>query len=214
MVGIITPWNYPLGIAFQSIPWVLACGNTAVLKPSELTPMTGMLLGEVIASAGRPLVEVAVGGGDVGAALVTGDIDAVVFTGSVATGRRIAAMAGERLLPAVLELGGKDAAIVCADADLEMAAKSIVGAAFFNAGQTCLAPERVFVVDAVHDEFVNRVAAHAARLRVGAGDDDRVGPLTVAAQVGVLKDRLDDACSPEVLESRIRAKPVSLRGSR
>jgi acyl-CoA reductase-like NAD-dependent aldehyde dehydrogenase len=193
VVGVIAPWNYPIGIPLQSIPYALGAGNAVVFKPSELTPRTGALLAECFAPAGDDVVVLAEGGGDVGAALVGAGVDKLVFTGSPGTAKRILAAAAEHLLPVILELGGKDAMIVCADADVDVAASAAVGAAFGNAGQTCMATERALVVDAVYDEFVEAVVDGAERLEVGPGPGAHVGRVTRVEQLDVIEARLDAA---------------------
>jgi acyl-CoA reductase-like NAD-dependent aldehyde dehydrogenase len=193
VIGVITPFNFPAGIPFQSIPWILAAGNTVVLKPSELTPRTGEWIGEVFRQGGLDLVTVVQGEGDVGAGLVASDLDGLVFTGSVPTGRRIAAAAGERLMPVVLELGGKDAMVVCDDADLERASAVAVGGAFINAGQACQAIERILVHEKAHDAFVKRLVERARAMRVGPADDAHVGAVTQPAQIEKVRRRIDAA---------------------
>ena len=165
VVGIISPWNYPFSIPASEILPALACGNAVVLKPSELTPLCALKLQELFLAAGLPagVLEVVVGDGITGAILISSDIDKLVFTGSVATGRRIAqaAAAREKLLPVVLELGGKDAMIVLEDADLEVATSAAVWGAFMNAGQTCLSVERCFVHRSRYERFVEACVVKA-----------------------------------------------------
>ncbi len=193
VIGVITPFNFPAGIPFQSIPWILAAGNTVVFKPSELTPETGEWIGEAFRRAGLDLVQVVQGEGGVGAELVASDLDGLVFTGSVPTGRRIAAAAGARLIPVVLELGGKDAMVVCEDADVERATGVAVGASFINAGQACQALERILVHEKVHDAFVNRLVERARAMRVGPGEDAHVGAVTQPPQIEKVRRRIDAA---------------------
>jgi acyl-CoA reductase-like NAD-dependent aldehyde dehydrogenase len=193
VIGQITPWNYPVGITGQALPFALAAGNAVVIKPSELAPMTTLCLARLVNQAGEDLVEVVTGDGSTGDALVRSGVDKVVFTGSVATGRHIMAAAADTLTPVILELGGKDPLIVCADADITKAAKAAAGGAFSNAGQTCMAPERAFVDAAVYDRFVDAVLDATRALRVGSGADDHVGPLTRADQIPVLEQRLREA---------------------
>jgi len=194
VVGVIAPWNYPAGIPMQVLPWVVAAGNTVVLKPSELTPMTGLLIGEVFNGAGVDLIEVVTGDGRAGAALAgSPGIAKIEFTGSGRTGRHVLAAAAENLTPVVMELGGKDAMIVTAGADVEAAARTAVAAAFFNAGQTCMATERVIVVDVVHDELVSRILAHTETLAVGDRPDALVGPLTLPGTIDRVLGRIEAA---------------------
>ncbi|MDT8342705.1 MAG: aldehyde dehydrogenase family protein, partial [Longimicrobiales bacterium] len=195
VVGVITPWNYPFLTPQDAVTAALAAGNAAVVKPSEFTPASARLIPELAAEAGLPesLVQVVEGDGSAGAALVGSGVDKVVFTGSTATGRRVMALAAETLTPVLLELGGNDPAIVLEDADLERAARGIVFGAFFNAGQTCLSTERVYVVEAVHDAFLERVTAAAAALRSGEGEGADVGRIVTPAQRRIVREHLRDA---------------------
>ena len=171
VVGVIAPWNYPLMLAAGVILPALAAGNAAVLKPSELTPATGLMLGELLVEAGAPhdLVTVLVGDGSTGAALCAAEVDKVFFVGSVATGRKVAEACARRLVPCVLELGGSDPALVLADADVRHAAVGIAWGRFSNAGQTCTAPKRVYVHERVYDRFVDELARASASSRWRAG---------------------------------------------
>ena len=176
VVTAIAPWNIPFGIPFVQAATALAAGNGVVLKPSDLTPLCGEWVLRVLEQAGAPvgLVQVAQGGSDVGRALVDDPgVAKVFFTGSVAVGRQVAAAAGSRGCPAVLELGGSDPLIVFADADLERAVDGAVFAAFANGGQACVSAERILVERAVHEEFTRRFRRRVASLRLG----DEVGPL-------------------------------------
>ena len=176
VVAAITPWNIPFGIPFAEVATAIAAGNGVVLKPSELTPLTGEWVPRILERAGAPaeLVRVVQGDGELGAALV-GDpgISKVFFTGSVATGRGVAAAAGARGCPVVLELGGKDPMLVFADADLERAVDGAVFASFINAGQACVSAERIYVERSVYEDFAQRLSARARQLKLG----DEVGPL-------------------------------------
>lgn len=199
VIGIISPWNYPFSIPASEILPALACGNAVALKPSELTPLCALKLKELFDAAGLPagVLEVVVGDGITGAALIGSDIDKLVFTGSVATGRRIAqaAAAREKLLPVVLELGGKDAMVVLEDADLEVASAAAVWGAFMNAGQTCLSVERCYVHRSLHDRFVEKCVAKTERLHVGPGSDPAsdVGPLISQNQLRTVTAHVEDA---------------------
>ncbi len=194
VIGVISAWNYPLAIPFgQAIPAVVA-GNAVVLKPSELTPWCGALVGELFTQAGFPrdLVQVIQGGGDVGAALIEAGPDKMMFTGSVATGKRIAEACARQLIPCVLELGGKDAMIVLADADLEVASSAAVWGSFTNCGQACLSVERIYVEREIAERFSERCAAKTRLLRLGPGSDPHteVGPMIRAAQVDRVEEQL------------------------
>ena len=194
VVGIIAPWNYPLSNFYKSLFPALLSGNAVVMKPSEHTPRSGAWLagvaGEVLPEG---LVQLALGAGDVGAAVVDA-VDAVVFTGSVATGRRIASRAGERLIPCSVELGGKDAAIVLADCDLGRTVAGIAQWGMHNAGQNCAGLERVYVVEAIADTFVPALARAVSRLRVESGQgESELGPLQNAQQLAIVEDHVADA---------------------
>lgn len=193
VVAVIAPWNYPMALALWPTIPALVAGNTVALKPSEKTPASGELIAELFRAGGLPagVLEVVHGPGSTGAALVDADVDRVSFTGSVATGRRIAARCGERLIPCTLELGGKDPAIVLADADLDQAADGIVWGAFANAGQICASVERVFAIDAVADALTDRIVARAAALRLGPDGD--VGSVIDAGQRDLILAHVDDA---------------------
>lgn len=193
VVGVVSPWNYPAFVPVQALSGVLAAGNTAVLKPSELTPLTGVLLGEILNSAGRDLVQVVTGDGSTGAALCTSGVDKIAFTGSPATARRILHAAADTLTPTVMELGGKDAMIVCDDADVDAAARAAVGACFANAGQTCIAIERVLVTPANHESFRAAAVEAAGRVTIGADRSCQVGAITQPSQIEVIEERLRSA---------------------
>ncbi len=195
VVGIITPWNFPFLLALNPTAQALVAGNAVLLKPSEVTPFSGRLVEQVFAKAGLPdgLLQVLVGDGATGAALVEAGVDKISFTGSVATGRRVAEACGRQLIPCTLELGGKDPMIVCADADLERAAAGAVYGAFANAGQVCVSTERVYVVDSVADEFTRRVVAETAKLRQGPEGESDVGAIIHEPQLGVIERHLADA---------------------
>lgn len=181
VVGGITPWNVPVVLAVVKIAQALYTGNTLVLKPSPLTPLSTLALAQATADlfpAGT--FNVVSGGNDLGA-WMTGHpgIDKISFTGSVATGRRVLQSAAETFKRVTLELGGNDPAIVLADADIEAAADGIARSAFANAGQICMAVKRVFVHSSIHDAMVDALATRAAAIRVGPGDDPetRMGPI-------------------------------------
>jgi len=193
VVGVISPWNYPAFVPVQALSSALAAGNTVVLKPSELTPLTGVLLAEIVNDAGLPLVEVVTGDGSTGAALAASSVDKIAFTGSPATARRILATAAANLTPTVMELGGKDAMIVCDDADVDAAARTAVAGCFANAGQTCIAVERVLVTPRNHAAFRDAAVEAGRRLAVGPAPDSDVGAITQPSQLDVIEQRLHDA---------------------
>src|SRR5256885_1258105 len=168
VVGVIGPWNYPLNNSFGDCIPALAAGNAVVLKPSEVTPLTSLLMADMLAECELPegVFQVATGRGETGAALVD-EVDMIMFTGSVATGKKVMAKAAETLTPVSLELGGKDPMIVLADADIERAANAAVAYGMNNSGQVCISVERIYVEEPVHDEFVDRVRAKVEALRQG-----------------------------------------------
>jgi len=197
VIGIISPWNYPFSIPATETLAALVAGNTVVLKPSELTPLIALQLESLLHSAGVPkeAFQVVVGDGAAGAALVRAPIDKLVFTGSVATGKRIAVAAAERLLPVVLELGGKDPMIVLDDADVDVASSAAVWGAFVNAGQVCLSVERCYVHRSIYERFVAACVEKTKKLRVGHGEDrdTDVGPLIHERQLRTVEDHVQDA---------------------
>lgn len=195
VVGGITPWNYPFVLVMDCVTPALFAGNAVVLKPSELSPLSALLVPDLVDEAGVPreLVQVVTGDGSTGEALVESGVDRVVFTGSTATGRRVMSAAARTLTPVTLELGGKDPAIVLEDADLERAARGVVFGGFFNSGQTCISVERVYVVREVYEPFVARVAELARALRPGSGAGADVGPMISPAQMEVVEGQVADA---------------------
>lgn len=197
VVGIISPWNYPFSIPASEMMAALVTGNAVVLKPSELTPMSALRLQAMMTEAGLPpgLFQVIVGDGPSGAALVDSAIDKLIFTGSVATGKKIAAVAAAKLMPVVLELGGKDPMIVLKDADLEIASSAAVWGAFMNAGQTCLSVERCYVQKDIFPAFIERCVEKTKRLRIGRGSDPEsdVGPLITQPQLRTVEAHVADA---------------------
>lgn len=195
VVGIISPWNFPWAIPLGEIVMALMAGNTVVLKPSELTPLVALRIGDVFARAGMPAgaLEVMTGDGSTGAALVEADVDKLMFTGSVATGRRVAEAAARRLVPVVLELGGKDPMLVLADADIEQAASAAVWGAFANSGQACASVERCYVHESVADEFLRRVVEKTRALRQGVGESADLGAMSSERQLQTVEEHVRDA---------------------
>lgn len=190
VVGLITPWNFPLAIPLRTLFPALLAGNSVVWKPSEYTAR----IAEPIADAalevfGPDVVRLVQGGGDVGGALVAAGVDAVVFTGSVRTGRKVAAAAAEMLIPAGLELGGKDAAVVLDDADLERTARGIVWGALINAGQNCASIERVYASSKTAAPLAERVASLVGELVPGRD----FGPLVTPAQLAIVEHHVASA---------------------
>jgi acyl-CoA reductase-like NAD-dependent aldehyde dehydrogenase len=197
VIGIISPSNYPFSIPCGELVPALVAGNTVVLKASELTPQIGMAIHELLEAAEFPpgVATVLLGDGVTGQSLASAEIQKLVFTGSVATGKRIQTAAAERLLPTVLELGGKDAMIVCEDADLDRASSGAVWGAFTNAGQACLSVERLYVVRSAAEEFTRRCVEKTRMLRVGDGSDPNieVGPLIRERQVRIVEEHVAEA---------------------
>ncbi|MEV6364808.1 aldehyde dehydrogenase family protein [Nocardia asteroides] len=196
VVGVITPWNFPLAMPAIDVFPALAAGAAVILKPSEVTPLSAVELARGWAEIGAPPVfKVVTGAGATGAAVVE-NADYVQFTGSTATGRKIAAACAERMVPYSLELGGKDPAIVLADADIDRAAHGIAFGGMFNAGQVCISVERVYVEAPVYDEFVEKLTAAVAALRQGAdGRESKhdVGALANENQVRIVQRHVDEA---------------------
>jgi acyl-CoA reductase-like NAD-dependent aldehyde dehydrogenase len=197
VVGIVSPWNYPFSIPATEALAALVAGNAVVLKPSEFTSLVALELDSLLHAAGVPndVFQVVVGDGATGAALIHREIDKLVFTGSVATGKRIAAAAAERLLPVVLELGGKDPMLVLDDADIDVASSAAVWGAFVNAGQTCLSVERCYVHRSLYEEFLRACAEKTKKLHVGHGLDREtdVGPMIHEGQLRIVEAHVEDA---------------------
>jgi len=198
VVGVIGPWNYPLINNFGDAIPALMAGNSVVLKPAQITPMSSMLMSEGLDQVGAPrdVFLVANGSGSsVGSGLVEA-VDMLHFTGSTAVGRKLAVQAGERLIPVTLELGGNDPMIVAEDADLDRAANAAVWGSLQNAGQTCISVERVYVQSPVYEEFVGKLVGKVRALRVGLstgpGETD-VGAITSPAQLETLEEHVKDA---------------------
>ena len=195
VVAVIGPWNYPIFTPMGSIAYALSAGNAVVFKPSELTPLVGQLLGEIARqSISVPdLFQVVTGDGRTGAALARAEVDKIAFTGSAATGKRVMAVAAERLTPVLMELGGKDPMVVAEDADLDKAAEAAVWGSMSNAGQACVSIERCYVVGDAYQPFVDKVVAEARQVRWGADDDANIGAITMPRQVDVIRDHMEDA---------------------
>lgn len=196
VIGVISPWNFPFNLAAVPVMSALIAGNTVVLKPSEVTPITGELVREAFGRIGLPagVLEVVLGDGSTGAALAEAEVDKIFFTGSVATGRKVMAAAAKRPIPVELELGGKDAMIVCADAPLERAARAAVWGGLVNCGQACVSVERILVEEAVHDRFVELVQKYVEKVRVGGPDEHAdMGPMTFGRQLDTVERHVKDA---------------------
>jgi len=181
IVGLITPWNFPVATPMWKIAPALAFGNGVVWKPSEKTPGISVAIAEIVAASGIPagVFNLLIGAGpDVGAAVIA-NADAISFTGSSTTGRRIAVACAERLIRCQMEMGGKNPLVVLDDADLELAADIAVNGAFFQQGQRCTASSRLIVTNGIHDAFVKACAERIAKLRVGHAlkADTQIGPV-------------------------------------
>jgi succinate-semialdehyde dehydrogenase/glutarate-semialdehyde dehydrogenase len=209
VIGIISPWNYPFSVPSAETLAALATGNAVALKPSEFTPFSSLELARLLLDAGLDpdLLQVITGDGAAGAALLSANIQKVVFTGSVATGKRVAQAAAARLLPVVLELGGKDPMIVLQDADIDVASSAAVWGAFMNAGQTCLSVERCYVQEKIYPKFLEKCVEKTAKLRIGSasrlssagegacGPDPGVdvGPMIHERQLRTVQSHVEDA---------------------
>jgi len=195
VVGVISPWNGPVILSLDPTVQALLAGNAVLLKPSEVTPFSGRIVADLFREAGLPegVLELLVGDGETGAALCEAGVDKISFTGSVATGRRVALACAERLIPCTLELGGKDAMIVCADADLDAAAGGALAGGFLNAGQFCCGTERVYVVEEVADRFIQKVVERTRALRQEASGEFDVGAMFWPRQLEIVAKQVDEA---------------------
>jgi len=210
VIGIIAPWNYPFSIPATESLAALVAGNAIVVKPSELTSMAALELASLLHDAGVPkdIFQLVIGDGATGAALIDSQIDKLIFTGSVATGKRIAQAAAARLLPVVLELGGKDPMLVLDDADIDVASSGAVWGAFVNAGQACLSVERCYVHRSIYQQFLDACVRKTAQLRIGNGMQSEIdiGPLIHERQLGNVESHVEDA--------RSRGARILIGGSR
>ena len=196
VVGIIPAWNYPFTIPLGEAAMALMAGNSVVIKPSELTPFIGLKIKEIFKKAGAPkdLVQVVTGDGRTGAALVDAAPDKIMFTGSVATGKKIAAAAAKNLTSVVLELGGKDPMIVFDDANLELAPGAAVWGAFCNAGQSCSSVERLYVQEGTAEKLTSLIVEKTRQLQQGPGDQENIsiGAMSSDRQLKLVEDHVDD----------------------
>jgi len=197
VVTNISAWNYPYFVGANVFVPALLTGNAVLYKPSEFATLTGLEIAKLLHASGVPADVFApvVGGGEVGALLARQPVDGIFFTGSYATGAKIAAIAGRRMIKVQLELGGKDPVYVCDDVDIGVAAASIADGAFYNTGQSCCAVERIYVHERIYDDFVEAFVACVRGFKVGDPRDDStyIGPLTRKAQLAVLKRQVADA---------------------
>jgi succinate-semialdehyde dehydrogenase/glutarate-semialdehyde dehydrogenase len=199
VVAVISPWNFPVVLTLSDTIAALVAGNAVVAKPSEITPLVVQKTKEIWDAAGLPedLYQIVHGYGKTGADLIEAGVDKVVFTGGVATGRRVAALCGEKLIPCTLELGGKAPLIACEDADLERTARAIVWGGFANNGQICISVERVYAPESIHDRLLERVVGLVSELRQGdpATSEVDVGAMTFPKQVEIVEAHVKDALS-------------------
>ncbi|MDX6582681.1 MAG: hypothetical protein QOI10_1865 [Solirubrobacterales bacterium] len=214
VVGVIAPWNYPWSIPFGEVAIALMAGNGVVLKPASLTPLLGERIQQVFDDAGFPegLVRTVHGGGVIGQALCEASTAKIFFTGSVEVGRKVGEICAQRMKGSVLELGGKDPQIVCADADLANAVSGCVWGGFANAGQTCSGIERTYVVEEVADRFLEGVRRETERLTVGDPLDweTEIGPMVSADQADLVTGLVDDALAAGA--NRLTGGPVEPAG--
>ncbi|MGA1821457.1 MAG: aldehyde dehydrogenase family protein [Thermoplasmatota archaeon] len=197
VVAVINPWNFPFLLSFRSLVPALMAGNSVILKPSEYTPLCGVRIGEIMKEAGAPegVFTVVTGDGRTGQYLVEAGVDRIVFTGSAATGRKVMKAASGNLTPLVLELGGKDPAIVFSDADLEWTSAGIVWSSLLFTGQSCSSIERIYVQEDVADRFIEMVVEGTKLLKVGNGmdPDTDIGPMIAPFQVENVERHIEDA---------------------
>jgi succinate-semialdehyde dehydrogenase/glutarate-semialdehyde dehydrogenase len=197
VVGLITPWNAPFVLVMNQAVQALLAGNTVVAKGSEVTPFSARLAETIFTRAGLPagVLQVLLGDGETGAAIVNGGVDKVSFTGSVATGRKVAEACASQLIPCTLELGGNDAMIVCADADLDRAADGAWLGSCMNTGHYCCGTERIYVVEQVYDEFLQRVLEKGKDLRQGQqyGWEEDIGAVFWDRQLAIIEAHVEDA---------------------
>jgi acyl-CoA reductase-like NAD-dependent aldehyde dehydrogenase len=191
VVGVIGPWNYPIFTPMGSIAYALAAGNTVVFKPSEYTPGVGKWLADSFAQIApfENILTTVTGLPDTGKALTESAVNKISFTGSTRTAKKVAASCAERMIPVVLECGGKDPVIVDTDADLKLAAEYALWSAMANAGQSCIGAERVYVVESVAEQFIEIITKMAKKIEVGKD----YGPATMPSQLKVIQSHLDDA---------------------
>lgn len=216
-VGIISPWNYPFSIPAGEVAMALIAGNTVLLKPSSVTPLVGQKIAEMFDAAQMPdgVFTHIPGDSSTGQALIDAGPDKIMFTGSVEVGKRIMAACSAKLIPVVLELGGKDPMIVRSDADIEHASSGAVWGAFTNVGQTCAAVERLYVHEAIYDRFMEAVIEKTKRLKVGNGLDPHieVGAMTTLSQLEVVEAQVKEAREKGACIETGGKRPSDLNGN-
>ncbi|MCE9639407.1 MAG: aldehyde dehydrogenase family protein [Betaproteobacteria bacterium] len=197
VVANISAWNYPYFVGANVFVPALLTGNAVLYKPSEFATLSGLEIAKMLHASGVPqdVFVAVVGGGEIGASLARQPVDGIFFTGSYATGRKIASAAAKRMIKVQLELGGKDPIYVCEDADVKAAAASTADGAFYNTGQSCCAVERIYVHESIYVDFVDAFVATVRGFKIGDPRDDTtyIGPLTRKAQLAVLKRQVADA---------------------
>jgi len=195
VVAIISPWNYPFQLSVVPTITALAAGNTVVLKPSEITPITGEKIEEFFSKAGFPegVFQSLQGGGKVGEKMIEEKPDKVFFTGGVETGKKVMEKASDHLIPIELELGGNDAMIVFEDSDLDRAVKGAVYGSLANAGQLCVAVERIYVQESIEEEFTQKILEEIEKIDIGIERDVEMGPMILERQIDVVKNHVEDA---------------------
>ncbi len=193
VVGVIGPWNYPMFTPMGSIAYALAAGNAVVFKPSEYTPAVGDWLARSFDEIApfSAIFTTVTGLPDTGRALTESDVNKISFTGSTRTAKKVAAAAAERMIPVVLECGGKDPVIVAGDADIKLAAEYALWSAMANAGQSCIGAERVYVMDSVADSFISTITSMAEKIHEGKN----YGPATMPSQLNVIQSHINDAAA-------------------
>lgn len=215
VIGVISPWNYPWSIPFGEVAIALMAGNGVVLKPASLTPLLGERIRIAFEKAGLPegLIRVLHGGGSIGQALVESSARKIFFTGSVGVGYTVGKTCAGLMKGSVLELGGKDPAIVCSDADLDHAVDGITWGGFANAGQTCSGIERVYVVEELAERFVGGLRRRAERLQVGDPQSwsTEIGPMVSTDQYELVNELVEDAISSGA--ERLCGGPEEVTGS-
>jgi acyl-CoA reductase-like NAD-dependent aldehyde dehydrogenase len=216
VVANISAWNYPYFVGANIFVPALLTGNAVLYKPSEFATLTGLEIAKMLHASGVPRdAFVAVtGGGEVGAALARQPVDGIFFTGSYATGRKIAAAAAKRMIKVQLELGGKDPVYVCEDVDVKAAAAAVADGAFYNTGQSCCAVERIYVHERIYVDFVEAFVTTVRGFKIGdpRDDDTYIGPLTRRAQIAVLKRQVADA-KKKGAQLLMGGKPLTRKGN-
>ncbi|MCC6277167.1 MAG: aldehyde dehydrogenase family protein [Oligoflexia bacterium] len=193
IIGIISPWNYPLNTPFTELVFALMCGNAVILKPSEVTGSINLVISEIVHAMQLPegLFQILHGKADVGAALASSKVDRLIFTGSTSTGKKVMAAAAQNLTPLTLELGGKDCMIVFEDSDLDVASSAALAGGFYNAGQACCSVERILVQNSIYQPFCELLSQKAAKLRQGPsiGFENDLGPVTFEGQKRIYQEQ-------------------------